>query len=236
MKFLLGFIFLLIIDSAFALECSEGKYLVNEHLRTAYYRDDGTYVSEADVSSYCKNYRSDGPLKIKFQRRIPKGWPFKKEIFKKCASREQKNIANVLDSLPKILTQVGKIKILCAKKSETEDNSATSSPEGKIIVLYDSAFKMDIRRILTHELAHFLYDALSDEERKQYWNIAQWDDKNLERIPKTTRKIFSAPDGKYNPDEDFANNIENFYVETEIMRKNFPSISAWIFKFLGGRL
>ena len=79
------------------------------------------------------------------------------------------NIKNISYSLPKILTYVGKIKILCAKKSDAEDNPATSSPEGKIIVFYDSAFKMDIKRVLAHELAHFLYNSLSDNEKKLYW-------------------------------------------------------------------
>ena len=233
MKWLPLILYFFIISSAFALECPEGKYYVNEHFRTDYYRTDGTYVSKADVSEYCKNYRNDGPLKIKFWEKIPKGWPFKNEIFKKCTPLEQKNIKNISYSLPKILTYVGKIKILCAKKSDAEDNPATSSPEGKIIVFYDSAFKMDIKRVLAHELAHFLYNSLSDNEKKLYWKTAKWNSKNSKKIPQTDRVIFSAPDGRFNPEEDFANNVEQFLIEPQKMKNDFFEISKYLELLLG---
>ncbi|OFZ51354.1 MAG: hypothetical protein A2381_17720 [Bdellovibrionales bacterium RIFOXYB1_FULL_37_110] len=235
MKLLSIILYLIILNPAHGLECSDGKYPVSGHSRTAYYRTDGTHVSEADVSSYCKNYRSDGPLKVKFQMKIPKDWPFKNEIFKKCTVNEQKNIAEIFSTLPKILTQVGELKIFCAKKSATEDNPATSAPTKKIIVLYSAAFKTDLKRILIHELAHLLYGFLSTKERKQYWRVAEWIDSNQTESFTTKRTSFSALDGKYDPEEDFANNVEYFYAEQEFMIKNFPSITKWLSKFLGDK-
>ena len=224
-----------IVSSALAIECTEGMYPVSGHPRAAYFRTDGTYVPKTNVSNYCKKYRSEGPLQITFQRKIPRGWPFKKEVFIKCSNEKQKNINQVINTLPKILTQVGEIKILCAKKSATASNPATCALEEKIIVLYDFSFEMDLKRILTHELAHFLYHSLSTKELKQYWKVAQWSDFNQAQNFTTKRTSFSAPDGATDPEEDFANNVEYFYAEPEVMSKNFSLITKWLSKFLGDK-
>ena len=111
---LLATAFLSIVVNANAKSCPEGTYLVHKHQRQAYYRSDGTHVSATTVSSYCRNYRDDGPLKQEFLKKMPRGWPHKKEKFKKCSKAKQERISKILSSVPKIFIKCWKTKnILC---------------------------------------------------------------------------------------------------------------------------
>lgn len=157
--------FLITTFYAQANTCPEGMYSVQGHPRSAYYRNDGTYVSSTTVSSYCRHYPNDGPVKEEFPQKMPKDWPYKKEVFKKCSKEKQNKISTILSSLPKILTNVGKLQIYCPSKSSTENNPATSAPDARIIALYDSSFAMDTKRVIIHELAHLLWSRLSDVEK-----------------------------------------------------------------------
>jgi len=218
---------------AFASSCPKDMYLVREHKRQAHYRNDGTYVSGTTVSSHCRHYRSEGPLDPKFKNEMPKGWPYKKETFKQCPKKKKEKILNILNSLPNILTQIGKLTIYCPSKSETPNNPATSAPDDKIISLYDSSFEMDTKRVITHELAHILWARLSSNEKKTYYSASQWKEDPINKVYKTNRKTFSAPDGSHDPEEDFANNIEYYLTENTKFKSNFPQINTWIKNLFG---
>lgn len=236
MKFYLLIFFMLwggMSVEVYAEPCPSGKYFVQGHSRQAYYRNDGTHVSKAVISSYCKQYRSDGALKLKFNPNNPKRWPHKKEKFKKCTQKQKNQIQKALIDLPKILTNVGSLKLHCAKKSVYSNNPAASAPISKVIVLYNSAFTEDIKRYIAHELAHILYDRLSDFEKKSYRDASGWEVRNGQYRIK--RKKFSAPDGASDPDEDFSNNVEYYLVENKEFKKRFPKISKWIKKLLGDK-
>ena len=70
-----------------------------------------------------------------------------------------------------------------------------------------------MRESRAHELAHILYIHLSDKERDSYKSVAKWESV-ITAEDKTatvnTRKVFTAIDGIFSPDEDFANNIEYY--------------------------
>ena len=224
MRFVIIFIFLSIIVSAQAKPCPEGTYLVQEHPRQSHYRSDGTYVSSTFVSSYCRNYINDGPLKEQYLTKMPSGWPHRKEKFKKCSQQKQKLISNILSTIPKVLTSVGKLQIYCGNQSETPNNPATSSPMARIIVLYNSSFKQNTRRIMIHELAHLLWARLSDKEKNSYQNAGNWS--LVQGIYIYNRTAFSEPDGKIGPEEDFANNVEHYFSNTKKFKKNFSKIDT----------
>ena len=228
MKIKLFALLLIIIPflNSWAKTCPEGTYLVQGHPRQAYYRNNGTHVSAATVSSYCRNYRDDGPLQPQFKTRFPKGWPHKEEQFKKCSKAKQQKISKILNSIPKILTNVGKLKTYCANKSYITNNPAASSPEAKIIVLYNSSFKMDTKRVVVHELAHILWSRLSDKEKDTYQDASNWS--LVAGVYIYNRTKFSESDGKNGPEEDFANNIEHYFANTNKFKKEFPNIYAWI--------
>ena len=233
MKIILLLIILLFISSVYAKICPEGEYLVQGHQRHAYYRSDGTHVSASNVMSYCRNYRDDGPLRQQFKVKTPPKWPHEKEEFKKCSFIKQKQILKILNSIPKILINIGKLKIYCAKKSETLYNPATSAPKEKIIVLYNSSFKMNTKRIIVHELSHLLWSRLSDKEIESYYKVSKWVD--LGGLYIYNRTFFSAPDEKNSPEEDFANNVEYYLAEPKAFKRKFPKIHLWIDKFIRGK-
>jgi len=233
MKIIFLVLSLLFLSNTYAQICTEGTYLVKGHSRTAYYRNDGTHVAATSVNTYCRHYRDDGPLKQQFLIKMPKGWPHQKEDFKRCSKAKQKKISKILSSIPKFLTSIGKLKIYCSKKSNVPNNPATSSPETKIIVLYDSSFKMNTRRIIIHELAHLLWTRLSAKEIKSYLNTSRWVEP-IKGFFIYNRTSFSAPDGKQNPEEDFANNIEYYFSEPKKFKSRFPKISLWIKNFSRG--
>lgn len=232
MKILISFIIFLLSSTVFALDCKEGTYKVEGHKRSAYYKKDGTFVSGTNVASYCRHYRDDGPLKEQFLEKKPKRWPHKKENFKKCTKEKEEKIQNILSTLPKILTNVGKLQIYCPSKSEIQNNPATSAPTEKIIALYDLSFKMDTKKVLIHELAHILWERMSNEEKLSYLAVSKWDIDFQKNVYITKRTKFSADDGVSGPDEDFSNNIEYFLVEYSKFNKDFKEISVWISNFL----
>jgi len=178
---------------SYALDCSPGQYQVREHPRTEYYRKDSTYVSEAQVKTYCKEYQNFQSLKLKFQEKMPRGWPHKKEKFIKWPTTEKKKITDTINNLPKVLNQAGELKILRADKSETPANPATSAPENKIIVIYDLIKEEDYQKVLAHELAHILYISLPEGEVRAYNRAASWK-------------------------EDFANNVEHFLFDKDAQK------------------
>ncbi|MGB0453771.1 MAG: hypothetical protein ACPGJV_08640 [Bacteriovoracaceae bacterium] len=221
------------IGETYASSCPEGMYRVQGHYRQAHYRN-GKYVKGANVSPHCKHYRSDGPLKPEFKLRMPKGWPQKKEKFKKCSKKNQKKINKALSTLPKILTNIGKLKIHCADRSVYLGNPASSAPNVKIIVLYDSAFSGDVKRYIAHELAHILYTRLSDEEKKILHKVSSWTEDKNGRF-KTKRKKFSEPDGAIDPDEDFSNNVEHYLFNKRHFRRDYPEIFKWLKNLFGDK-
>lgn len=231
MKLVLLLIFIFSFD-LFAQECPEGMFQVQGHHRQAHYRS-GSHVSATDVSTYCKNYRNDGPLKLGFNKKMPKGWPEKKEKFKKCSAENQKKITKELSELPEILTKIGGLKVYCSDKSVHENNTASSAPKEKIVVLYESAFSGDLKRYLAHELSHVLYDRLSDNELKSLNKVSLWDDEK--KVFKEKRTKFSEVDGANDVDEDFANNVEHYLFERESFKKDYPEIHKWIDDFWGDK-
>lgn len=228
-------LFILCISSwkVYGLTCPSGMYGVQKYYRQAHYRN-GKLVKGSEISAHCRYYRSDGPLKSVFESKMPKGWPQKKEKFKKCSQDSQKKINKSLSILPKILTDIGSLKLHCANKSIFLDNPASSAPSAKIIVLYDSAFNGDLSRYLAHELAHVLYDRLSDEEKKSLHKISLWT-KTKNGEFSTERKKFSEIDGRDDPDEDFSNNVEHYLFEKKSFKKNYPKIFNWLDTFWRGK-
>jgi len=231
MKIAMLLLFLLTLFNAQANSCPEGTYSIQNHPRQAYYKNDGTHVSSTTVSSYCRHYRDDGLLKEQFLLEKPKKWPHPKEKFKECLKEKQKIVSKILKSIPKILTNIGKLEIYCAQKSEVSNNPATCAPEKKIIVLYDSSFNMNTKKIIIHELAHLLWSRLSDKEKQSYFDVSKW--RKFDNIYIYNRASFSAPDGKNGPEEDFANNIEYYFTKPINFKRGFPQIDSWIKKILG---
>ena len=217
--------------------CPEGQYLVRSHWRSGYYRSDGSRVSSAQVSAYCKNYRIQKPLEIHFYDVKWSTWNiFRKRKYKNFSEKEKKQIREALNKIPRILTNIGKITFYRKDQGEEPTNPADVYPKSKRIILYDSIVRYDIERIITHELAHILYENLSNKEVISYATVAQWEGENFEKALETAskRKIFVASDGSDSPSEDFSNNIEYYLFEEKTLKRKNPKIYEWVKKFMGG--
>jgi len=212
MKFIcLFFILFSQISYAETTKCSSGQYFVNTFKRSAYYRTDGTFVKEATVSAHCRTNHFFNPFKLVFKDKMPEGWPFQLEIFKTPSKSEKKEIESAIRSLPKALKNLGELRIFRAVKSAFPDNHSSSGPDESIIVLYDSVFKFGLKRALAHEMAHVLYSHLDVNEKEEYRAISKWNEIKKD-VFNTPRTQFSEPDGKLNPEEDFANNVEHLII------------------------
>ena len=219
---------------AFALDCPHGTYLVNGHPRSGYYRSDGTYVSPTMVSTYCRGFGLSKELELKFENKMPPQWPYKKEHFKKWSAQEQVKLKKFFDSLPKWLTQVGKLRLPRASKSQVQGNPASCEPEENVIVLYDSAFKQNTVAILAHELGHIHFEYLSTDEKNSFYKVSGWQkDRSGQYI--TSNTVFSLPDGALSPQEDFANNLEIFVTQPQKLKNSFREISNWFEQHYGGQ-
>ena len=218
------FLFLIVTQKLWAAAyCPPGQYSVKAHQRTGYQRSDGTHVSPATVSAYCKSYRHSKPAELKFYN-----------DFKIFSEKEKRKISNIFKKLPSVLTEFGKIKLYRHRQDENLANPAASSPERKLIIIYDSIAQYNMERVIAHEMAHFLYLNLSVQEQISYKKVAKWKKRNIEGAIKetTTRKNFVADDCDHSPDEDFANNIEYYLYGKKTLKQKNPKIYQWIKKFL----
>lgn len=229
---LLFLISLTYLSVSSAVECPPGQYQVREHPRSDYNRNNGTHVSRSHVRTYCKEYQNFKPLVLKFQEKKPRGWPYKKEKFKKWTELEKKKIFATINELPKVLSHVGELNIFRAYNSETMQNPATSSPDNNIIVIYDSLKSNNYKKVLAHELAHILYASLPIVDARAYIHAASWKE-NIDGSFSSKRTDFSEEDGKLGPDEDFANNIEHFLFDKNAQKALNKEIYDCLEKILG---
>ncbi len=122
------------------LSCPAGSYRVKAHPRKAYYRTSGTFVSAANVETYCKEYSAADRFwlpKIKDGR--PADWTLKKEISGLWSEAEKQRVLEALSELPEFLWSSSAKGIYRFVKSR-DDPNPSAQREG-IIALYDSAFE-----------------------------------------------------------------------------------------------
>ena len=230
-------IFLFVVDTEAAKvrSCPEGQYLVRSHWRAGYYRSDGTKVSSARVSAYCKNYRTYKPAEIHFHH---VKWRFFKRKYKNFSKQEKEQIRKSFKKIPRVLTDIGKVTFYRKDRDLMSlRNPAKTYPKSKRIIVYDSISRYAIERVIAHELAHILYGNLSKAEIKSYMVVAEWEEKEFqgESVTFTMRKNFVDSDGKYFLSEDFANNIEYYLFEEKTLRRKNPKIYKWVKQFMGGK-
>lgn len=212
------------VNALMAVDCRPGQYFVSAHHRDSYYRKDGTFVSAAEVEAHCRDYHFSSPLKVKFESKMPEGWPYQLDLFKPWTEDEEKEVQKALNSLPEKLRNIGEIKIYRAVKSSFPNNHASSGPDDSIIVLYDSAKAFGYRQTLAHEMGHILFSKLNDDEKQEYYSFSSWKSSHGKYI--TSRKDFSELDGALFPEEDFANNVEHLTV------KNGTGVNSKISNYL----
>jgi len=167
MKYLIVLFFIFgSTSAAYASKCPEGHFPVRSHPRNAYIKTDGTAVSATQVKEQCRPYRTLKKPEPFFTTQAPKNWPNPKDKFRNWSKEEETKIRSILESLPKSITNIGKITLL--RSTEKSMNPSLSNSENQIIVIYDSVTSHDLSRVLSHELAHFYWDSLDYKNKEEF--------------------------------------------------------------------
>ncbi len=230
-----------------AQTCPAGEHWVQAHHRNGYIRGDGVAVSATDVVAHCHpNPPTYSVWKDKLLNGLPPGWELKSEKSKPWTIAERERILEALALLPPALLNLP-IKGIYRGVRSSLDNANPASGNAGAIVIYDPAFmdKENLSRILAHELAHEEYRQLSDADRRNYSETAQWKTRQTpsgKQILVPMRESFSEEDRLESPGEDFSNNIEHHLYKPDALNSANPQISNWIrerygdkFKVGGGR-
>lgn len=210
--------------------CPDGQHWVQAHIRKAYIRTDGTLVKATLVKAHCReNRKSDIFWKTKFKDKLPNDWPHKMEKPGHWTDEKKERVLEAFDDLPEVLWSSKIEGIYFGERSKDFPNPATSA--NKVIVLYDSAFssKVNLTRILAHELAHQLYIDINREQRDGYRYASNWIAINKVKtlfLPRA--EGFVQDDGRESPAEDFANNIEWYLFQPEQLKRITPQAYNWI--------
>lgn len=212
-------------------DCPVGEIRVRSFPRSDYVRDDGTYYSAADVTSFCRAKNKTSSFWAgRFDDNQVVGWPNKVESFKRWSKPEIESVLIALEGVPVFLWKNVKLH-RASISAEHKDNSATSAEA--VAVLYDKVFSNPklMPRILSHELAHQIFRDFQAIEQAEYRQAAQWIRVGANAdgpIFKVNRKRFVEPDGDQSPGEDFANNLEYFIFDPIVLRKKNPQIYDWM--------
>jgi hypothetical protein len=103
-----------------------------------------------------------------------------------------------------------------------------ASNDHKSIAIYDRAFNGPgfLDRILAHELSHFLFKRLTQQQLDSYRKDLGWF--TTQAGFEERKGAFVDEDGKDSVEEDFANNLESFLFDPNSLKKITPSAYAWI--------
>lgn len=149
-------------------------------------------------------------------------------------------VLDSLDSLPALLIEQQITGVHRMDKSKEPGNPSTSNYGD--IVLYDNAFGQDrvLARILSHELAHRVFSALTKADQRSYYSAAGWRQVGKGAMaqlrPGRPSKSFVTEDGMKSPEEDFANNIETFIFDPVWLESKTPNVYSWIQQNYGSSL
>jgi hypothetical protein len=193
--------------------------------------DLGTSHCTGQCEEMCANFCKEFQLNWEknFSENRPEGWPHSAEKSRPWLSGERKKIQQAISRLPPLLRNIKTAKIYRMNRSKDYPNEASHSKG--IVVVYDIAFKSPraLERILAHELAHEVYEYLSNADIEDYKMKTNW----FEHLIKGKKHVlnrgigFVTEDGKTSPEEDFANNLEYYLFEPTRLKSVTPHAYQW---------
>lgn len=217
--------------------CPPGQYRVKGHRRSSYVRSDGSVVRATFVKAHCKDLTKAAQFfESRIKSGVPPKWPHKNELVNVWTEEEKELLREALDEIPEILMSNNVIGIYRLKKSTYYPNPASSS-DG-IITIYDSAFDNPgkIPKILAHELCHQNYLDLNEKDRQDYrretgWRLELRPDRNIYWYGR--KEGYVESDGNISPEEDYANNMEHFIYNPDILKNITPKAYGWFKRKFG---
>jgi hypothetical protein len=246
MRFLHCFVLSLIIagtsiNAAPRTKCPPREHWVVPHHRRAYTRGDGTFVSASEIEGYCRKNSSDFHVwNIKLKNGRPPSWRFGAEKSVDWTAEETERALEALEETPSFLRNLDVDAIYRMKEASNPANPAAM--HGTDIVLYDKAFDSTeiLAHILNHEMAHLLFDTLSQKDQISYRSTARWEEKRQlgppTYVPGRPESQFLRPNGRLSYEEDFADNVAAFIHQPSRLKAVSPEIFGWMDKHLKPRL
>lgn len=207
-------------------DCKPGELWVHSYSKTQ-------FGKPIWVSSYCRSFPTTEIKKFwinQFKDQVSY-WPNPTEEQRKWSEKERLETIAALNRVPLVLWN--KLKGII-RFDRSKDFPNQSSYGGGHIALYDAAFAKgeNLTRLCVHELAHALWDESSIEWQESYYDTTGWTvlQRRPGQSPVTIGRIlgYVQTDGKFRPDEDFANNIESYIFERERLIEVTPSAHKWI--------
>lgn len=190
-----------------------------------------------DLSTfYCPNQCDELCSKIKpcivdvfWKEKLKSGRPQEWNIDEKTSEWslvEKDQIVKILTKLPEELKKIPFDGFYRMQKSIVAINPATTSSNGKSIVLYDRAFNnpfWSTEDVVLHELGHVSYLYLSEADRRSFKDKMGW---KQSLIGDSSRKgEFVSSRAKDSPEEDFAESFSFFLKNPDFLKEK--SIKAY---------
>ena len=228
MKCLLTYLALIVlVIPSQALGCLENQIYNREHQVAPYSRADQTPVSGYKRRGYCRELSAENYFQDKSSQNI-KGAPLK---LKKWSEAEKNTVQSQIDRLPTWLRRYRFGEVLRAQTDDTA-NPASTIPSTKTIIIFDQFFnEKNQQDIIIHEVAHIAVWDLDASDAEQFATVSgrSIDLKKKQRLPPSNPLM---PDSVDSISEDFANHIEIYYANEEILKKHNPKVHEFIRKLV----
>lgn len=191
--------------------------------------DMGTFTCSLQCEEFCNSKcKTDSYWKKKIKEGRPSAWDFKSEATTAWAEKEKTKLEESLNQLPETFKSLPLDGIYRMKRSAQIINPGTT--HNSSITIYDSAFNnpaFSIDHVIFHELAHVLYSNMAKSDRRNYESTLGWVKKDLTDQRDGSFIVAAAKDS---PEEDFANNIEAFLLDPNLLKNKVPTAYDWISK------
>ena len=217
MNFFFPVLLLILSDTISAKEpiCHPWEIPVKAHKVKKYKKKDGITVRTTNRKAHCREkwrLANVNPAKLKNKSKLLKP----KYKLRKWTEEDKLTILENLSTVPDSLSSLPVNTIIRVKSAGHKDNPASSEIKQNTIVIADPYFKsFQKSEILIHELAHFEFMKLTNQEIGEFLSLSGW---TLEEPSLIARKATIIPpkklilaDSDNSIEEDFANCLEVYF-------------------------
>ena len=188
-----------------------------------------TFSCPSECDKICKvKCELDSFWKNKVKEGRPKNWEIDSEKSSAWTAEEKEQIKELLARMPSDLNKLPLEGIYRMKKSVDIVNPATTSYDGKAIVLYNNTFghpSWSIQEVLLHEIGHSIYAGYSAADQQQYEKTLGWKKDNQGSYSKVGS--FVSVRAHDDPIEDFAENLRFLLLNPEKLKSHNSQAFDW---------
>lgn len=191
--------------------------------------DMSTFSCSQDCEKFCNTKcEPDSYWKDKVKSGRPKDWEYTSEKIMEWSKDEKEQVEELLAQMPNDLNKLPLEGIYRMKKSIDIINPASTSYDGKVIVLYNNTFEhpsWSMQEVLLHEIGHSIYASYSTVDKQQYERKLGWKKDNQGGYSR--QGSFVSVRAHDNPIEDFAENFKYLLLNPEQLKSNNRQAFDW---------